>query len=230
MALVPCRLSAVHPGGDHSIFVGEVLAIGELDGTRPLLWYEGGYHRPPRNRGTFRGSPMQRGAAGAEDPRHGRPRPHPRPGPLVPVAAQQPTDGGGPAPRRSRPVLRPRPRAAGRALRRAVQLRLRGHLHRDPEPSRRMRWATTSSRRCACRTWTSAAATGCTPSAASRWSSRTGRSPCTHIRPGQPFLTSLRNSPTHSPAPSERPPPPAAGCGAACCWPPPLSAPPPWWW
>lgn len=49
LVYVDCRLSAVHPGGDHSIFVGEVLAVGELGGAGPLLWYEGAYHHrlPP---------------------------------------------------------------------------------------------------------------------------------------------------------------------------------------
>lgn len=47
LVYLDCRLDAVHPGGDHSIFVGEVLAAGELDGTGPLLWYEARYHRLP---------------------------------------------------------------------------------------------------------------------------------------------------------------------------------------
>jgi len=49
LVYLECRLSAVHPGGDHSIFVGEVLAAGELGGTEPLLWFEGGYHRLARD-------------------------------------------------------------------------------------------------------------------------------------------------------------------------------------
>lgn len=50
LVYLDCRLSAVHPGGDHSIFVGEVLAAGDLVGTGPLLWYEAGYHRLARDR------------------------------------------------------------------------------------------------------------------------------------------------------------------------------------
>lgn len=49
LVYLDCRLSAVHPGGDHSIFVGEVLAAGELDGAEPLLWYEAGYQRLARD-------------------------------------------------------------------------------------------------------------------------------------------------------------------------------------
>jgi flavin reductase (DIM6/NTAB) family NADH-FMN oxidoreductase RutF len=45
MAWMDCRLSGVHDGGDHSIFVGEVVALGELQGTEPLVFYEGGYRR-----------------------------------------------------------------------------------------------------------------------------------------------------------------------------------------
>jgi flavin reductase (DIM6/NTAB) family NADH-FMN oxidoreductase RutF len=44
VAWVDCRLVEVHAGGDHSIFVGEVLAGGAVDGT-PLVYYRGGYGR-----------------------------------------------------------------------------------------------------------------------------------------------------------------------------------------
>jgi flavin reductase (DIM6/NTAB) family NADH-FMN oxidoreductase RutF len=42
LAIVECRLHASLPGGDHTIFVGEVVAadIGEGE---PLLYYRGGY-------------------------------------------------------------------------------------------------------------------------------------------------------------------------------------------
>jgi 3-hydroxy-9,10-secoandrosta-1,3,5(10)-triene-9,17-dione monooxygenase reductase component len=39
-----CRLHAAYPGGDHRIFVGEVLACGEGDGD-PLLYYRSRYAR-----------------------------------------------------------------------------------------------------------------------------------------------------------------------------------------
>jgi flavin reductase (DIM6/NTAB) family NADH-FMN oxidoreductase RutF len=39
-----CRLHATYAGGDHRIFVGEVLACGESDG-EPLLYYRSRYAR-----------------------------------------------------------------------------------------------------------------------------------------------------------------------------------------
>lgn len=45
LAYVDCRLAAAHPGGDHTIVVGEALALGHLAGDEPLLWYEGAYRR-----------------------------------------------------------------------------------------------------------------------------------------------------------------------------------------
>ncbi|MCI0434026.1 MAG: flavin reductase family protein [Gemmatimonadetes bacterium] len=42
IAWVDCRLQARHPGGDHSIFVGEVLDGGAADGD-PLVFYRGDY-------------------------------------------------------------------------------------------------------------------------------------------------------------------------------------------
>lgn len=39
-----CRLYAAHTGGDHRIFVGEVLACGESEG-EPLLYYRSRYAR-----------------------------------------------------------------------------------------------------------------------------------------------------------------------------------------
>jgi flavin reductase (DIM6/NTAB) family NADH-FMN oxidoreductase RutF len=39
-----CRLWASYPGGDHTIFVGEVLA-GDAEYGAPLLYYRGGYGR-----------------------------------------------------------------------------------------------------------------------------------------------------------------------------------------
>jgi flavin reductase (DIM6/NTAB) family NADH-FMN oxidoreductase RutF len=34
-----------YPGGDHSIFVGEVLASSVQDDGRPLLYFRSGYHQ-----------------------------------------------------------------------------------------------------------------------------------------------------------------------------------------
>jgi flavin reductase (DIM6/NTAB) family NADH-FMN oxidoreductase RutF len=46
LAFVDCRLVAVHDGGDHSIFVGQVVELGSLKHDAiPLIWYGGGYHR-----------------------------------------------------------------------------------------------------------------------------------------------------------------------------------------
>ncbi|HEV2235260.1 MAG TPA: flavin reductase family protein [Ktedonobacterales bacterium] len=39
---VDCRLEAVYPGGDHSIFLGRVVALGG-DDVPPLLYYRGKY-------------------------------------------------------------------------------------------------------------------------------------------------------------------------------------------
>jgi flavin reductase (DIM6/NTAB) family NADH-FMN oxidoreductase RutF len=44
LAWVDCRVTAEHPGGDHTIFVGEVLKGDAREGT-PLLYYRGGYGR-----------------------------------------------------------------------------------------------------------------------------------------------------------------------------------------
>jgi flavin reductase (DIM6/NTAB) family NADH-FMN oxidoreductase RutF len=44
LAWMDCRVTAALPGGDHTIFVGEVLAADAREGT-PLLYYRGGYGR-----------------------------------------------------------------------------------------------------------------------------------------------------------------------------------------
>jgi flavin reductase (DIM6/NTAB) family NADH-FMN oxidoreductase RutF len=46
LATLECTVWATHPGGDHTIVVGEVLRVGERrePGT-PLLYFEGSYHR-----------------------------------------------------------------------------------------------------------------------------------------------------------------------------------------
>ncbi|MGM1064309.1 flavin reductase family protein [Saccharothrix sp. Mg75] len=44
-AWLECRLAHAHEGGDHTIFVGEVLAASAVPGGGPLLFFGGGYHR-----------------------------------------------------------------------------------------------------------------------------------------------------------------------------------------
>ena len=46
LAAMECRTTAVHDGGDHSIVVGEVLAVSEpKPASTPLLYYASGYAR-----------------------------------------------------------------------------------------------------------------------------------------------------------------------------------------
>jgi flavin reductase (DIM6/NTAB) family NADH-FMN oxidoreductase RutF len=45
LATLDCRLHAQLPGGDHTIFVGEVVAASARDDSAPLLYYRGGYRR-----------------------------------------------------------------------------------------------------------------------------------------------------------------------------------------
>ena len=44
LAWMDCRVTAALPGGDHSVFMGEVLAADAREGT-PLLYYRGGFGR-----------------------------------------------------------------------------------------------------------------------------------------------------------------------------------------
>jgi flavin reductase len=44
LAYVDCRVVEILPGGDHEIFVGEIVA-GEYHGGDPLLYFSGGYRR-----------------------------------------------------------------------------------------------------------------------------------------------------------------------------------------
>lgn len=44
LAFVECRVASVLDGGDHSIFLGEVVSEGVAEEIRPLLFYRGGYH------------------------------------------------------------------------------------------------------------------------------------------------------------------------------------------
>jgi 3-hydroxy-9,10-secoandrosta-1,3,5(10)-triene-9,17-dione monooxygenase reductase component len=48
LAWLACELRALHPGGDHTIGVGEVVAMHHEDG-EPLLFYAGGYARLARD-------------------------------------------------------------------------------------------------------------------------------------------------------------------------------------
>ena len=43
LAVIECRLRTVLDGGDHTIFVGEVIDASIDEGT-PLLYYRRGYH------------------------------------------------------------------------------------------------------------------------------------------------------------------------------------------
>jgi len=43
LAWLECSLTDVHPGGDHSIFVGRVLSCGPGDGTAALTFFGGDY-------------------------------------------------------------------------------------------------------------------------------------------------------------------------------------------
>lgn len=45
VAFMECRVKDVLEGGDHSIFLGEVVDQGIVDaGAKPLVFYRGGYH------------------------------------------------------------------------------------------------------------------------------------------------------------------------------------------
>ncbi|MBV2156609.1 flavin reductase family protein [Kitasatospora sp. SUK 42] len=45
LAWLECKLTEQYDGGDHSIFLGEVLATGRAGGRQALLFYDGRYHR-----------------------------------------------------------------------------------------------------------------------------------------------------------------------------------------
>lgn len=45
LAWLECRLVAVYQGGDHSIFLGQVLETGRGCGNDALLFFAGGFHR-----------------------------------------------------------------------------------------------------------------------------------------------------------------------------------------
>jgi len=43
LAFFDCRLTARHDGGDHAVFIGEIVAAGYREDAEPLLWYASGY-------------------------------------------------------------------------------------------------------------------------------------------------------------------------------------------
>ena len=45
IAYFDCRLVDRHDGGDHSIFIGEIVAAGYEEGVEPLIWFGSGYRR-----------------------------------------------------------------------------------------------------------------------------------------------------------------------------------------
>ena len=49
LAYFDCRLLERHDGGDHTIFIGEIVAAGYREDAEPLLWYASSYRRlsPP---------------------------------------------------------------------------------------------------------------------------------------------------------------------------------------
>jgi flavin reductase (DIM6/NTAB) family NADH-FMN oxidoreductase RutF len=44
LAFLECKVAYVHDGGDHSIFLGEVIEGGIVGDVRPLVFYRGRYH------------------------------------------------------------------------------------------------------------------------------------------------------------------------------------------
>ena len=46
IASLDCRLHGSHPGGDHTIFVGEVVGATLTSHREPLLYHSRGWHRP----------------------------------------------------------------------------------------------------------------------------------------------------------------------------------------
>jgi flavin reductase (DIM6/NTAB) family NADH-FMN oxidoreductase RutF len=43
LAFIECRVAEVHSGGDHTIFLGEVIDLGVVKDVPPLLFFRGGY-------------------------------------------------------------------------------------------------------------------------------------------------------------------------------------------
>ncbi|HVR43138.1 MAG TPA: flavin reductase family protein [Thermoanaerobaculia bacterium] len=53
LAVIECRLHATLPGGDHTVYVGEVVGA-ELGEGRPLIYYRGTYHTLAESSGGVR--------------------------------------------------------------------------------------------------------------------------------------------------------------------------------
>jgi flavin reductase (DIM6/NTAB) family NADH-FMN oxidoreductase RutF len=49
IAFFDCRLVAQHPGGDHTLFVGEIVAAGFVEDAEPLIWFGSRYRRLQAN-------------------------------------------------------------------------------------------------------------------------------------------------------------------------------------
>jgi flavin reductase (DIM6/NTAB) family NADH-FMN oxidoreductase RutF len=47
LAWLECELAETYAGGDHSIFLGRVLAAGSGAAEQPLVFYQGRFHEPP---------------------------------------------------------------------------------------------------------------------------------------------------------------------------------------
>jgi flavin reductase (DIM6/NTAB) family NADH-FMN oxidoreductase RutF len=45
IAYFDCRIAARHPGGDHTLFIGEIVAAGYREDADPLLWFGSRYRR-----------------------------------------------------------------------------------------------------------------------------------------------------------------------------------------
>ena len=45
LAYFDCRLTERHPGGDHTLFLGEIVAAGYREDAAPLIWYGSRYRR-----------------------------------------------------------------------------------------------------------------------------------------------------------------------------------------
>jgi flavin reductase (DIM6/NTAB) family NADH-FMN oxidoreductase RutF len=45
IAYFDCRITARHDGGDHTMFLGEIVASGFRVDRQPLIWYGSGYRR-----------------------------------------------------------------------------------------------------------------------------------------------------------------------------------------
>jgi flavin reductase (DIM6/NTAB) family NADH-FMN oxidoreductase RutF len=50
LSWLECELASAHEGGDHSIFVGSVIASGNGPDSGALLFFGGGFHRPDLSR------------------------------------------------------------------------------------------------------------------------------------------------------------------------------------